>query len=226
MNYTQLECYISHARINRFLRACGNSKTKAQKLYKINLRVAQSFYPLMNLFEIFLRNAIHNYMSLHFNDTDWIINQKHGFMSDGSLGRSAFFLKTCVTKSELNIRRSGGVVNSGKIVAEQTLGFWTSLFDSHHYALLSGSPLGAFSNKPNVVNRFVVANKLRNIRAFRNRIYHNEPICFKGNSIDFSMANIIMNEVHDIISWIDPALLDYTKYFNNIDKKIAMSNNL
>lgn len=39
--------------------------------------------------------------------------------------------------------------------------------------------------------------------------------------IDFSTANNIMNDIHDIIKWINPVLLDYTEYFNNINRKIA-----
>lgn len=138
MNYSQLEYYVSQPRINRFLRACGNSKSKAQKLYRINLRVSQSFYPLLNLFEIFLRNTIYNHIATHFHDADWIITQKNGFMNTSLLAQSNYFLKTNVIKAENNIRKFGRTVTSGKIVAEQTLSFWTSFFDGHHYRLLSG----------------------------------------------------------------------------------------
>lgn len=226
MNYSQLEYYVSQPRINRFLRACGNSKSKAQKLYKINLRVSQAFYPLLNLFEIFLRNTIHGHVATHFNDMDWIITQKNGFMNADLLAQSNYFLKASVIKAENNIRKFGGTVTSGKIVAEQTLGFWTSFFDGHHYGLLSGIPIGAFPFKPRTINRSVISTKLKRIREFRNRIYHNEPICFKGSIIDFSTATNIMNDVHDIIQWINPVLLDYTEYFNNINRKIAMAANL
>lgn len=224
MKYALLESYVSQPRLNRFLRACGNSKTKAQKLYRINLRVAQAFYPVMNLFEIFLRNALYNQLSLHFNDQDWITTQKNLFMSHLSLAPSRYFLRGCVLKAETKIRPQP--ITSGKLVSEQTLGFWTALFDNHHYILLQGSIMGAFPNKPAAVNRSAIATKLKNIREFRNRIYHNEPICFRGNSVDFSFASQILNDVHDVIGWIDPKLLDYTEYFNNVVDKINLANNL
>ena len=55
MNYNKLEYYVSQPRLNRFLIASGNSKVKAQKLYYANLKVAQSFYPVLNIFEVFFR---------------------------------------------------------------------------------------------------------------------------------------------------------------------------
>jgi hypothetical protein len=123
MEYQKLEYYLSQPRLNRFLIATGNSKTKAQKLYRINLRVAQSFYPVLNLFEIFFRNTVNYQVSSYFANPNWIITEKNGFMSDPSLSPSRFFLKNSITKAERAIRRRGGTVTPGKVVAEQTLGY-------------------------------------------------------------------------------------------------------
>lgn len=226
MTYAQLEYYVSQPRLNRFLRACGNSKSKTQKLYKINLRVAQAFYPLMNLFETFIRNAIYNELINHFSDSDWIINQKQRFMSDPSLSASNFFLKTSVLKAEQKIRRAGCQVTSSKIVAEHAFGFWTAFFDPHHFKLIHGASLKALPNKPKVVNRSTMAVKLNRIREFRNRVYHNEPICFRGASIDFLLAKTVIDDIHDIIGWINPSLKTYTDYFNNINGKIEQAGKL
>lgn len=226
MDYSKLEYYVSQARLNRFLRACGGSKTKAQKLYKINLRVAQAFYPLLNLFEIFLRNALNNQIATHYGDPDWLQVQESGFMSHHSLSRSRFYLRECVrsAQNKLTVRRV--TITPGRIVSEQTFGFWTALFDNHHYKLMGGSPMLAFPNKPAHIGRSQISIQLAGIREFRNRIYHNEPICFNGAVIDFSPALQVMNDIHKVIHWIDPALLDYTSYFNNIDKKIALANGM
>ncbi|PST83083.1 hypothetical protein C7T94_10730 [Pedobacter yulinensis] len=178
MKYQQLEQFISKPRLDRFLIACGNSKTKAQKLYKINLRVSQEPYPLLNLFEIFIRNAINAQMIVQFADADWIVNQKAHFMSNPSLSRSRFQMRHSVQNAEAAIRRKGAAVTAGKVIAEQTFGFWTSLFETHHFRLIGGAPLTCFANKPAVENRSSIAAKLNDIRQFRNRVYHNEPICF------------------------------------------------
>ncbi|MBC6400156.1 MAG: hypothetical protein GDA37_03920 [Ekhidna sp.] len=83
-----------------------------------------------------------------------------------------------------------------------------------------------FPNKPNNVNRSVIAQKLNRIRKFRNRVYHNEPICFDGQSANFSEAGDIRDEVFEILSWIDSDLLTYAEHFNGIKSKISQANNI
>lgn len=40
----------------------------------------------------------------------------------------------------------------------------------------------------------------------RNRIFHNEPICFVNNKIDFSYARNIYASITYILAWIDPKI--------------------
>lgn len=42
-------------------------------------------------------------------------------MRNPSLTASKFFLKNSVSKAERTIRRKGGIVTSGKVIAEQSL---------------------------------------------------------------------------------------------------------
>ncbi len=226
MKYLQLEQFVSKPRLDRFLTACGNSKTKAQKLYKINLRVSQEAYPLLNLFEIFLRNAVNTQMAVQFADADWIVNQKAHFMSDPSLTRSRFQMRQSVQNAETAIRRKGAAVTSGKVIAEQTFGFWTSLFETHHFRLIGGAPLVCFAHKPAAENRSSIAAKLNDIRQFRNRVYHNEPICFLNHNIDFTEVQNVIQTIYDLLNWIDHDLRDYVAYFDNIQAKIDAGNSL
>lgn len=226
MRYSKLEYYLSQPRLQRFLLATGNSRIKAQKLYRVNLRVSQAFYPILNLFEIFLRNSVNYHISSHFSNPNWIISEKTGFMSNPSLAPSHFFLKKSIQKAERAIRRKGSVVTSGKVIAEQSFGFWTSLFDTHHFRLIGGSPIQAFPMKPAHANRRVINKKLNKIREFRNRIYHNEPICFNGHRVDFSNAQDIINEIYELLSWIDEDLTGYIEYFNGIHSKIDSAKSL
>ncbi len=46
MKYEDLERLVSQPRLDRFLIASENSKTRAKKLYAMNLRIAQTFYPV------------------------------------------------------------------------------------------------------------------------------------------------------------------------------------
>jgi hypothetical protein len=221
LNYDKFEHFVSQPRIDRFLQATNNSKSKAQKLYGINLRVSQSFYPILNLFEIFLRNSINHQMSSYFVNQDWIVTEKNGFMKNPSLKSSRFKLRSSVQNAEKVIRQRGGKVTAGKIIAEQTFGFWTSLFDTHHYKLIGGCVIHCFSDKPPRVNRNIINQALHRIREFRNRVYHNEPICFNSsNHIDFTEAKTIKSNIYNLLGWMDSELVDYVKHFDDIDSKI------
>lgn len=155
-------------------------------------------------------------MSAYFADPDWIVHQKNEFMNNISVAGTKYFLRSSVVKAENTILRKGGVLTSGKIIAEQTLGFWTSLFDVHHYRLIGGTVIHAFPGKPPLANRSLLSQKLNRLREFRNRIYHNEPICFTGSVIDFGRAGIIRLEIYELLSWMDVELLDYVKAFDTV----------
>lgn len=226
MKYDRLELYLSQARLDRFLAATDHSKTKAQQLYRINLRVAQSFYPTLNLFEIVLRNVINDQLTIHFANPNWIIAEKTGFMNHPTLKQQNYYLKHCIQKTEQAVRRARGVISPGKIVSEQTFGFWTCLFETHHYRLIGGAIIHCFPGKPNHVNRNGINQKLVRIRRFRNRVYHNEPICFHQNRIDFTEAIEVRNEIVELMQWIHPELVEYVDYFDGIDAKINAVNYL
>jgi hypothetical protein len=216
VKYNKLEYYISQSRLNRFLTASCNSKIKAQELYRKNLKVAQSFYPILNIFEVSFRNVCNYQISSRFANPNWIITEKNGFMSSQSLSRSKFYLKNSVKNAESNIIKKGGTITAGKVLAEQSFGFWTSFFEKHHYMLIGGIVIHCFPNKPRNVNRSILSQKLDRIKDFRNRIYHNEPICFNGNKIDFSYANQIKTELYELLEWIDSDLSNYAKTFDSI----------
>lgn len=226
MEYSKLEYFVSQPRLDRFLIAAGHSKTKAQKLYRANLRVSQAFYPILNLFEITLRNCINYQLSSHFSNSNWIIIEKNGFMSDSTLAPSQFYLKNSIIKAERNIRRNRTSITSGKVIAEQSFGFWTSLFEPHHYRLVGGSPIHVFTQKPSFVNRNIITQKLKKIREFRNRIYHNEPICFNASSIDYTDALFVLNEIYELLNWIDLEIKKYFEYYDSVNEKISIANRI
>lgn len=220
VQYSKLEHYASQPRLDRFLQACDNSKSKTQDLYRLNLQVSQAFYPVLNLFEIFLRNMLNYKLSGYFSDPNWIRNQKNGFMDDSSLENSRFFLKKCVVTSEKLILKKGGTVSSDKVIAEQSMSFWTSLFDVHHYRLIGGIPIQCFVHKPKSVNRSSISQKLNQIRSFRNRVYHNEPICFYEDAVNFKQSLQIQSNIYLLLSWIDSDLVEYVQSYDSINSKI------
>lgn len=209
MNFDTFKGCFSTARVNRYLLASDNSPIRSIALYKANLKVAQAFHPLLGILEVVLRNRINDVLTIHFKDVDWVINEKVGFMSDPSLRyvhkrsgeiKTNEFLKKEIANAEKRLRKTGTKITSGKIIAEQSFGFWTDLFETHHYKILLGKPIQIFHHLPSGVGRKEVSAELDKIRRFRNRIHHNEPVCFNGNTIDFTSTLIVYNSINDILN--------------------------
>ncbi len=229
MKITKVITHLSSARLNRYLIATGNNNSKALRLYKHNLRVSQSFLPILSVLEVSIRNGIDTILTSYFNDPDWIINQKKGFMSHKSLTYSNpltnkitqnYFLKKCVEKSEYKLRRYRLPISAGKIISDQNFGFWTEMFELTFYKILKGRPIQVFKSLPPNTNRIDVLSRLNKIRNFRNRISHNEPICFDSNNIDFSNAIDVHNTIIELFDWIDPDLKVFIEDIDSVSVKI------
>lgn len=229
MRFEKIKLFISTPRIGRYLQATGNNKSKATRLYKANLKISQAFLPAIAILEVTLRNRINMILTAHFSDSDWIINQKNGFMINPSLTHTDKrtgkhitnrYLKTEVEKAEKRILKSGAVVTSGKIISEQTFGFWTDLYEVHHYKILLGRPIQIFTNLPSGHGRKEVNETLNKIRLFRNRLYHNEPVCFNGGTINFQKSEDVHNSILNVLSWIDQELVKWIKNIDEVSKQI------
>ena len=219
MKYQLLEKYASQPRMNRFFIATG-TEAGAMNLYHANLRTSQAFYPILNLTETFLRNSLYTAVATHFSNSDWIITEKTGFMDDTSLAMSGYYLKNSVILAENKMHKKGIAISAGKILAEQSFGFWVSLFENAHYKLIGGSVIHSFPHKPKHINRKAIFLLLSRIRDFRNRIYHNEPICFNGTSVDFTFASQIKQDIFNLLDWMEPDIKKYVALFDNIDQEI------
>lgn len=232
--------YYSYSRVSKYHKATSRNKAKTMMLYNGNLKISQAFYPLLGVLEVILRNRIHREIAFMYCDKNWIINQKAGFMSDKSLTKTDkrtgklitndYLLKE-VTSAEKKLKKRGaGSILAGQIIAEQTLGFWTCFFDPPYYKILKGVPTKVFKHLPPGYGRKDISNILFDIREFRNRIFHNEPICFVNNKIDFSYAKDIYASIINILTWIDPqipiSLHELDRVLKVIDDEEKKQNNL
>ena len=141
LDYVKIKKYISAPRLHKYETVCSSNK-QALKLYQTNLRLSQAFYPLLSLLEVVLRNAIDFELTRHFNDNNWLRNQRNGFMSDPNLTYTHWrtgnvitnsFLKDEINKSINTIRRSQSPITHSKIIADLKFGFWIALFDNRIY---------------------------------------------------------------------------------------------
>ena len=182
-----------------------------------------------------LRNGINDQLTSYFADPNWIINQKTGFMVDplltytnkktGKVETNKFILNS-VKGAERKLIKRGIGITSGRIISEQTFGFWTDLFENHHYKILKGRPIKLFKNLPSGYGRTEILNELSKVRQFRNRINHNEPICFVGVAIDFSNTTAVYQSILNLLKWINPELIPWIKDIDKINATITKGQNV
>lgn len=212
MNYNNLEKFLSERRLFLYKNHCKNNNNKAILLYKANIRLSKAFYPLLSMLEISLRNAINEEIINHFSDHDWLINEKVGFMA--RLNDRGFMLKS-VNDAENKIRNNGKPITNDRIVAELSFGVWTSFYLSRTFGILHRKPINAFANLPAGATRNTVSQGLDEVRKFRNRVYHNETICFNNSIFDLTNVETIYDKIKNILGWFDPI---YIKWITDIDE--------
>jgi len=91
------------------------------------------------------------------------------------------------------------------------------------YKILKGVPIQTFQKLPTGYGRKEVYEALNKIRDFRNRINHNESICFVDRRLDFSYAKEIYQTITQILNWIDPyiqsSLYEIDRVLKTIEKE-------
>lgn len=229
MKYKDFIKYYSFSRTSKYYKAVGKRKDKTMLLYYGNMKIAQSFHPLLGTLEVVLRNRLHRELSCYFDDNKWIVNQKTGFMIDPLLSRknkksgvlmTNDYLFREISKAENKLKSKGHNITAGRIIAEQSLGFWVSFFDLIHYKLLKGIPCKIFQKLPSEYGRKEIYDTLNMVRAFRNRINHNEPICFIDGKMDFSYARNMYRIIVDFLNWIDPLIIQSLKGLDKVVETI------
>lgn len=222
MELAKFEYFFSKPRLARYISACNGDNNKGLCLYKYNLQASQSLYPLISILEVSLRNGIDRELSKHFDDADWLMNQRselaeHPKMvkknSKGDLVPDRYF-SIKLKKAEEALRFRKEPINHGRLLTEMTFGFWVKFFDTGPIKILKGVPLQAFANKPGI-NLTNLHSHLKGILDLRNRISHNEPICFdyKG-SLCINTISQYESGICDAINWIDSDLGDWAEKMN------------
>jgi hypothetical protein len=206
MTEQQLKYYLSSPRFNVYLAKTNNDFDKAYRLYKVNIELSETFYPILSILEVSLRNAVNETLKLHFNDLFWFKNSLPveflPFVSDAT--------------QKLTAQRK--TITADRIIAELNFGFWNRLFNRHYTGLLWKPLRLIFQNTPkHLRQRDTIADALYRIRTLRNRVYHYEPIF--GNLQDLEKQ---YNEMLTFLAWFDnglPKLLTDIDRFNDILKK-------
>lgn len=148
-----------------------------------------------------MRNSIHNSFTVYFGTQDWYQQTK-----DKELLSQIYIAQQKITRYYTHS-------TTDRLIAELTLGFWTCLFNKQYAAIYWKPLLHIFPLLPkHEKKRSIVATKLNNIRKFRNRIFHYEPIC-----IDLSILETNHNNIIDVLCWMNPDIVAWIKQIDRFD---------
>jgi hypothetical protein len=191
MNRQNLEKVFSSERLKKYFDAHPGDDAKAMIHYHSNLQISEAFYPSLSILEVALRNSLNQQLIARFGVPDWYSH----FPTTPGLSK----LNKEITKAQQFITHRGEQVKAPKVVAELTLGFWVRLFNAEYERILWKDLRRAFPNLPKQQRqRKNVSAPLNRFRNLRNRIFHNEAICW--NLHDLEKAHL---ELVTLLSWIN-----------------------
>ena len=202
MQFEDLEKLLSNKRLENYYLKFPNSKVKALEFYQLNTQIAESLYPLLSNFEVVLRNSINYSFIIHFKSTTWYENLNYPELTSQ------------INEAKAKIHKKNNQITSDRIVSELTLGFWTSLFNKKYAKDLWKPLMYIFPYIDKQTNqRNIISNKLNNIRKFRNRIFHFEPIC---NDLQLLKNNHY--QILELLDGINKDVLVWTKQIDRFDE--------
>lgn len=200
---------ISRERLEPYLILHQSDIDKAMLHYKSNILISESFYPLLAVLEIGLRNSIDYQLTKRFNDRHWYENMEF-------IRIATRFQIDRISDAKSNILSEKKEITPGRIISELSFGFWTSLFDVRFEMTLWKSLRLSFPNCPKQIRqRKTMSSKFNSIRKLRNRIFHHEAI-----SWNLSVLDIYKHELLEGIEWLDKDLMHWVEDLNHIDDTI------
>jgi hypothetical protein len=223
MKYNDFASVMTHARMNRYLLACGGNTRKAMTLYRKNLQLTQELFTVISCFEVALRNAIDATVSNSLGN-DWLKNA-------AAVGGVFDTPKCRLTRDNINDAINKlHVYNHYKLVAELGFGFWRFMFAQNQFNATGRILLSAFPSKPISTpaiqyNNTYIFNQLAQLNDIRNRMAHHEPICFlPGQPIkDTTYARQHYHLILQLFQWMqinEAALLYGLDHINTVCNEI------
>jgi hypothetical protein len=180
--------------MQRYFDAHKTDPAKAILHYQCNIELAEAFCSSIAVFEVALRNALNRELISLAGRNDWYVS----LFAQPGLSE----LHKYITQANKQIANRKEIASPDKIVAELTLGFWVSLLNSKYEKLLWKDLRRAFPYMPKAERkRKNVSAPLNSFRAFRNRVFHHEPVCW-----NMKVVREIHSEMITVMTWINPII--------------------
>ena len=198
---------FSAQRLSKYIAYNHGDPEKTVMHYKANLRLAESLYISLSVFEVTLRNALARELQNLAGKEEWF----DLFYTTPELQP----LVTEIDKAKALIRNRGEKVTPDKILSEMTFGFWVMLLNSQYERVLWKSLRKAFPHLPKKDRqRKNVSAPCNTLRRLRNRIFHQEAICW-----DLYYLTCLHDNLITVLGWMNadmPAWLASIDPFNQV----------
>lgn len=191
----------------RLLPYTGKNKEDTINNYLNNIEVCRSFYPLLHFFEVSLRNAIDKALTDYVNGKEWFDILP---MDSKSIQK--------INDAKKTIKLHNHVVTHDRIVAELSLGFWTSFVSKKfsQYPYQAYMLKNAFPNCPKYMRTAKIMQKrFEDFRILRNRISHCERINH------FQNLNTLQIELLESINWIESEVGNLATKMDNVQNSFT-----
>lgn len=175
MQYLEIRKAITPARLSAFdavATSKGASHVDALNLYEWNAELASALLLPLHLFEVILRNSIHEALTLTYRER-WPWDKRFLFSVPQKHGRY---------EPRKDVQQNAArYPTTGKVIPELKFVFWEQMLSSR-YDVAIWNPLltTVFPNAPTAAGTSAAARELAwdvgVVRGIRNRVAHHEPI--------------------------------------------------
>ncbi len=215
--FNSIKKSISSARLSTYRNHSASNNVQLIANYVLNAKISENFYFLLQNFEVALRNAIYDAFKKHYPIRDFFFTHANNPRRDRYQRRQENHDRECwkmICGAKHNLRNT--TLNDGKIIAELNFGFWTKLLlstDSKYTNMWRAIFSDVFPHYQiqNSVDRDknIVGRKINDIRIFRNRIFHYEPV--------FNQSNLVQmhDDIIDVLGWINKDMQELSILFDD-----------
>ena len=244
LNHVNIEPYISSARLATYQQFFQpNNDVELFGCYLWNKDVVSAFFPLIQLVEVAIRNAIHKEATQKIG-TYWFDNiatQSRNRLTREQIGNIDYHHKSIANarraiRKDLNLSNTA-TISADRIIAKMTFGFWTNLLRVPFEVNRNNSALWPTLIRPvfpNLAKRYRtranIQTKLLAIQTLRNKAFHHEPIWNIGKP---STVENAIDELHKqkdlllmVLNWlsIDAAkLAKRSGYIHQVERVCSLN---
>jgi hypothetical protein len=201
ISHPELELALSLERFSRYLAWADDDREHAIELYTLNTRISESLYVPLQTLEVVLRNRIHVVMTEAYHERwfcDFLLAPRQPEQLD---------------KAIQDIQTKKKEATPGRIVAELTFGFWTSMIGTVYEDLWQHT-LHRIGKRPDGKGlvRKDFSRPLARVRVLRNRIAHHEPIIMLTDLRDQH------DRMLELSGWLSPAAAAWCRKLDRFDE--------